>query len=328
MTRLLIVITRMYAKQGDSRLDGDEFVSVWGQPKAEPHRVFACEAGGRSYHVVLVHGYEYPQEVDDAVARARAAVAAGLAATGLGAGLSGAKVGFVCHARLAWKEEEKSAFLRGMKECLESSGLDVAFVKRYSYDRRLPLVSALAPQCRREPKDFSGEFILTWNYFFLREKARDSKHSVNSLFNAIDQDLQIWREDKFTVSDKSWQSFLESRVPNPLAALDEARRIIFGGGGAGDSESIRSVAEQAALDMPERKEAIGEALAELSGLFEGPSYEAAERTLRLLGEADAKSSSEMMSALREEMSGGGSFLDWYSRLNAALERLREELTPQ
>jgi hypothetical protein len=316
----------MYAKRGSDKKDGgDEFVTVWGADPKLDLLTFSCSAGGQDYHLLVIHGCDYPGDLQRAFKLMTEAVEAGLALPELKEKLSELVVGLVFHPR-KWGDTEKDRLASDIEKYLKSKNISVAFVKQFSHGT--PLETSLAPQSRATLHDFSKGFIEAWNFFFLPTKTSETKHSINSLFNVIDQDLQWWKDINFEDSEEARKVFGGTRERDLVALLQEAKRIVQGDANAeaGASESITSIAEQVARDVPEQKEAIEKALNEVLTLFDSSVCAEAERTLCILNNRTNKPADEVLSDLREQVQDGKSFLEWYYKLDVALKKLKDELT--
>lgn len=262
MKRLLIVITRMYVRQGDKQ---DEFVEIWGGAGNTEHRIFSLQTGTRDDYVLVLHGYEYPHPVTVATIRACTAVERGIKSTDLLPRLAERRTGVIFHPRQSWIPEAQRQLAIGIRSWLHKSGAHVDYIEAYHHgsiiDRRL------ARACL-DRQDFSSVLDELWTHF------------LNSAVARYDRQLESLTKELKAVLSSICKEFGVSRVTDTTGefqipgdmeqtahgALSRARQLVLDD--REDSHSVFTLTWEVAEKVDEKKkEKLIAALAELEHLF-------------------------------------------------------------
>lgn len=328
MKRILIIITRMYAARGDAR---DEFVGLWHGGVNTEHRIFTSQTGEWQDHVLILHGYEYPQNVESAIERACASIGAALRSTELITQLSGSRVGVVFHPRQSWAPAAQRRIADGVAAFLREHRAGVDFVEPYHHGSVLERRLALACIERR---GWTVELDKLWPYFLQPTMARIEQrfgtlvHDLTNLVLPIREDLNTWR--RCSLDEDTGREIL--RVNEDLAptALARARALALDEGA--DIQSIAKLTWEAADRLAEEsKERLIANLAELEKLFT-PSdsrYGRAELLLHSFrpggnGDAAQKTSEDTrLATLRAQLTEANPLDTWFQALVKILEDIRQ-----
>lgn len=327
MKRLLIVITRMYAQQGDNK---DEFVEIWQGAANTEHRIFALQTGSRDDYVLVLHGYEYPQQVQAATSRARVQVEAAIKSTELLPGLPERRTGVMFHPRQSWTPVAQMEIADGMNTWLRKAGAVVDYVQAYHHgsiiDRKL------APACIQR-QDFSSVLDELWG-LFLRLAVAGYARRLENLTKELTSALSpLCREKLRGVSSDSLarpEKFPGQQTAH--AALTRARHMVLDEGN--ESDSIVSLVWEVADRVDEqKKERLISALAELEKLFSqtDPRYQAAVSSLEgseyepEASGAEKTLSGRKLDGVRSKLAESDSLTTWCQAMFDVLAALRQIL---
>jgi hypothetical protein len=253
MKRLLIVITRMYARQG---YDLDEFVDIWQGAAYMEHRIFSRRTSSNDDHVLVIHGYEYPQRVEFATSRAVAQVETGIRSTDLRNELRERRTGVMFHPRQSWTPVAQMQIGQGIKIWLRRAGAAVDYIEAYHHgsiiDRKL------ARACL-ERQDFSKVLDELWTIFLKSAVARYERQ-LDSLTKELEAILlPLCKEESNT-------GRLSDIEQSARGILTRARQLVLDD--REESESVVTLTWEVAEKVNERKkEKLISALADLEKLF-------------------------------------------------------------
>lgn len=328
MKRLLIIITRMYALRGDPK---DEFVEVWHGGATAEHRVFTVQKGTHPDNVLVLHGYEYPQNVERAAERARSSVAAGLNSVGLWLRLPKLRTGFVFHPRQSWAPDAQRWIADNVSTWLQGDGAAVDFAESYRHGSLLE--RKLAPACV-ERSDWTPALDAVWSYFLKPTMARyeerlgDFVHRLQGILLPLRNDLDTWRRGRFDT--KIGREILRENEQLAPTALARARALVFDEGAG--RQSVAALVWEVVDKLDEgSKEAFIANLVELEKLFANndPRYQRAAALLRdFAPEAQISNGQEFaddsrLDALRAHLADANPFDVWFQALQTALTNLRQ-----
>lgn len=328
MKRLLIVITRMYALQGDAN---DEFVNVWHGGATAEHRVFTLQKGAHYDCVLVLHGYEYPQNVALAAERARASVEGGLAKVQLLPRLRQLRTGFVFHPRQSWTPDAQRRIADDVTAWLRGAEAAVDFAESFRHGSVLE--RRLAPACV-ERSDWTPILGAVWAYFLKPTMARyeermgDLVHRLQGVLLPLRNDLDTWRRGK--LDDQTGHEILRENKQQAPTALARVRSLVLDEGDG--CQSIAALMWEVADKLDEgSKEALIGDLAELEKLFaeSDPRYQRAAALLRAFapeeheGDAQDEPAGETrLAALRAHLADANPLDIWFQALQTALANLR------
>jgi hypothetical protein len=326
MKRILIIITRMYAARGDTR---DEFVEVWHGGVNTEHRIFTCQTDAQQEHILILHGYEYPQNIERATERARASIETALRSTELLNQLRGSRVGVVFHPRQSWAPAAQRKIAEGVTAYLQEHGAVVDFVESYHHGSVLERRLALACLERR---GWVAELNELWPYFLQPTMARFEQrfgalvHDLQNILLPIREDLNTWR--RYDLDEDMGYEVLQANKELAPTALDRARMLALED--EEDAQSIAKLTWEVADRLEEgSKQGLVTSLAELEKLFApgDPRYSQAERLLSTFapvtnGSAAQKSLDDArLAALRAQLSEANPLDMWFQALVKVLDDL-------
>ena len=364
--RLLVIITRMYAKKGG---DNDEFTRFWATAEQSefPHLLFKNITNQERRYVLVIHGHGYPDRVDKSlIERACHSITAGFSAIEPTEDKRSLLVGLVFHPHPSWIETDIMSLNQGLQDCLEAIGVSVEFIEIFAGGGVLERM--LAPQCRTAGSDFAAAFDRGWSSSSSKIEADSSssrpanaeseqdvvtavdlsdyarqlgflKHELTHLLQPIDIDLQGWEQSDFP-PDYGREILACHRNNKAHSSLLAARRLVQGR--APDNRvSVRTIIEEAGKRAGGLAQAVEEKWTRLNELFESEDFKKAETLLEALGEEsdatdDASSppqtsqekrgTEEILARLREKLKAGNDFHLWYVDLETRLNELRQLLS--
>lgn len=330
MKRLLIVITRMYALQGDAR---DEFVEVWHGGATAKHRVFTVQKGTHPDCVLVLHGYEYPQSVEHAAERARTSVKTGLDSVGLWPRLPKLRTGFVFHPRQSWAPDAQRWIADDVSSWLREAGAAVDFAESYRHGSLLE--RKLAPACV-ERCDWTQALDAVWAYFLRPTMARyeerlgDLMHRLQAVLLPLRNDFDTWRRGR--LDTKIGREILRENEHQAATALALARALVLEEGEG--RQSVAALVWEIADKLDEgSKEALIADLAELEKLFTDSDsrYRRAAALLRDFApvaqtdNGQEPTDESRLDALRAHLADVNPVDVWFQALQTALSNLRQAL---
>lgn len=354
ITRLLIIITRMYATKCGEQ---DEFTQFWATAEQEDltYLLFKNIAGAPRCYVLVLHGFEYPDTVNQQVIdRACQEVTASLSEIKAQVSDWPFSTGLAFHPHPSWIDIDTQPLSQALQSCLEASGMQVEFVDTFMGGI---FEKTLAPQCRAANADFSAAFDSIWNPMSGKNEealiippapaitvdyARQLgllKHELTHLLQPIDIDLQGWEQSDFN-SAYGLEIIACYRNDKAKARLLEAQQVIQGDDSA-ERESVLQIVSHAKEKAAGRAQAIQDKWSELDNLFKANGFIKAATLLAALGEAkDApdndlksqaaaatqKSEKEILARLRGLLEAGNDFHQWYVEIETKLSELRNLLS--
>lgn len=203
--RMLIIITRMYAEQGNPI--SDEFVNpnFFNQDSSKSHAVFPCPVTDQTERVVVViHGYDGrfndPENYSD---NATCLIVKAImdAVNSCSIDISKFTIGILFHPEPTWSNFRRN-FPQMIKKKLNDD--NISFVQEYSSampENGYKKVQDLAQAVQKS--NFQEKFDDVWDFFVLKPPIEISeairrlsilKHRIAHLFLPIDIDLQGLRE--------------------------------------------------------------------------------------------------------------------------------------
>lgn len=328
MKRILIIITRMYASRGDAR---DEFVTVWHGGLHTEHRIFTCQTGKRHNHILVIHGYEYPQNVERATERACTTVETALRNAELTHQLTISRVGVMFHPRQSWAPAAQRKIADGVAAALRKKGATVDFVE--SYHHGSVLERKLAQACL-DRQDWAAELDQLWPHFLQPTLVRCEEHfgalmhALQNLVLPIRNDLNTWR--RYNLDTETGREILRANEEDAPILVARARELVLDDGT--DTQSVVRLMWKLADNLDEeRKDKLIADLAELEKLFT-PSdsrYREVEQLLGIFGNSAQHNRSQeaaddaRLAEIRARIKEADPLGTWFQALIAALGKLRQ-----
>ncbi len=329
MNRILIVITRMYAEKGG---EGDEFVELWMEEEEagvnEEYRLFPAGAAADCPRRVLVlHGYDYPDNYSKEVTeRAAESIRAALAAVG---GAGEAEIGVAFHAKMEWEPSEGNALARELEAELRRDGCKVKFAAEYRHGALLQ--KEIAPLCR-EGEEFSEQFDRQWEYFSNVESKHDNRmgeirHKIINKLSPVEKELEAWKADGF--EREAGLDLLGAHGGGSAPrALDDAMHLVLES--SWHADTVANIVESVLLkaDAAAKKKAINDSFEKLKGLFEGgQEYQKMKEVMAEFGAPPGAGDSEdaRLERLRKLLAPRNHYKEWYDSMLAAFDRVRKAL---
>lgn len=330
MNQLLILVTRMYARRGES---GDEFTEVWGGKTEDEYLLFPPQPAGQTRLVLIVHGYDYPTSANaEAVARAEAAVDDALRLLFDKHDLGHPQVGVAFHSRQSWRSVEIDSFAQKLWEGLKKKGHDVRVVREYGHELLARCNSATE---FKSGKDFSAAFDKFWADLFAGQARLDKRlvnirHDLVTKLSPLNNRLRDWVGAGFD-AELGLNIVKHHGGAKTRSTLSEVRSYVDGDTWHGDS--VKKIVDTASLYLGDAPEAqpIRAAYDKVMGMFGdgNADYQKVKNIATLLEsptEAQAAQGDTRLGQLRSQLEGGNNpFGAWYALLLSSLDDLRKAL---
>jgi len=304
MKHILIVITKMYAGEGDLP---DEFVERWGgkTDNAKKWLMFYQTDPEHEYVLLVIRGGDFDTDVPDAAGSAREGIQACLKETYHASGDALKAVMF--HPPSGWINEDRQTFAKLLKD----SDLDLLFVKEYKGVTES--IKVLAEKCRSGAK-FTGDFAAICREQRaenLRQLFADLTYLINPL-TVLANDLESSDLDDASDCESILEQFSDPRW------LAEAHQ-------AADADHFsKLLAETAAVarrdcDDADISRLIAEVEERLTQVFqEGDSAGQVQALLKDFEDDEAKEI-----RIKNLTDHSKDFKDWYKRVKTEVKNFEE-----